>query len=410
MYDREISTEIGEICREMGKLYLRIGALSPACLPTTSVTKLVAGEQKLRNQVESVLATYATSGDWNQDGYLTGRSAIVHETHMSFRSASQLLKRGRLGNDYPCVKTAIDSGCLPTDHLDLLLSLTGEKYREHFDESVELLVQNAKQLSAQHFSVLIQQWKNMVDALLDEPNDTYKSFERRELFLNETLDGSWIIKGQLDAVTGTILNKALGDIIDKIWRDTPPEQRRDVSHSARRADALGYLAQGYVTNSLKAENPESDHNAPFEFSQRSAITADIVIDLVELQSNETTQAFLTHCLEEKAPLTSTHPPQLIEQLLCDATISAPIKDGAGKFTLGRTQRSAPNYLKKQLALARNTCSVDGCTIPASWCDAHHITHWAHGGETSIDNLALLCRRHHTMVHNNKHAPPMIRTG
>jgi hypothetical protein len=37
-------------------------------------------------------------------------------------------------------------------------------------------------------------------------------------------------------------------------------------------------------------------------------------------------------------------------------------------------------------------------VPATWCDAHHVVHWRHGGRTSVGNGALLCRRHHTEVH------------
>ena len=44
----------------------------------------------------------------------------------------------------------------------------------------------------------------------------------------------------------------------------------------------------------------------------------------------------------------------------------------------------------------------GCRFPVCTCnkfvDAHHIQHWADGGETSMDNLVLLCRRHHRLVH------------
>jgi hypothetical protein len=44
------------------------------------------------------------------------------------------------------------------------------------------------------------------------------------------------------------------------------------------------------------------------------------------------------------------------------------------------------------------CVATGCDIPHRWCDAHHILHWIDGGGTDLDNLILLCRRHHTMWH------------
>ena len=43
----------------------------------------------------------------------------------------------------------------------------------------------------------------------------------------------------------------------------------------------------------------------------------------------------------------------------------------------------------------------GCTIPAPWCEAHHITYWSHGGPTSTDNGTLLCSHHHHLIHKEQ---------
>ena len=47
------------------------------------------------------------------------------------------------------------------------------------------------------------------------------------------------------------------------------------------------------------------------------------------------------------------------------------------------------------------CRFPSCDRPHAWCDAHHIVHWADGGATALDNLVLLCRRHHRMVHGSR---------
>ena len=61
------------------------------------------------------------------------------------------------------------------------------------------------------------------------------------------------------------------------------------------------------------------------------------------------------------------------------------------------------FRSQRLALVARDhgCSFDGCTVPATWCDAHHVVHWRHGGCTSVDNGALLCPKHHTEVHDRE---------
>jgi hypothetical protein len=46
-----------------------------------------------------------------------------------------------------------------------------------------------------------------------------------------------------------------------------------------------------------------------------------------------------------------------------------------------------------------SCVFAGCEAPSWWCDVHHIIEWINDGETSLDNSALLCERHHTKIHH-----------
>ena len=64
---------------------------------------------------------------------------------------------------------------------------------------------------------------------------------------------------------------------------------------------------------------------------------------------------------------------------------------------GRKTRSVPPALRRALKSRDRGCRFPGCENHR-FVDAHHIQHWAHGGETRLDNLVLLCRRHHRLVH------------
>jgi hypothetical protein len=64
--------------------------------------------------------------------------------------------------------------------------------------------------------------------------------------------------------------------------------------------------------------------------------------------------------------------------------------------VGRKTRTVPPSIRRALQARDQTCRFPGCT--ARRCDAHHVEHWSDGGSTSLDNLVLLCRRHHRSVH------------
>ena len=66
--------------------------------------------------------------------------------------------------------------------------------------------------------------------------------------------------------------------------------------------------------------------------------------------------------------------------------------------VGREQRSAPAGIRRPVEERDLHCVFTACTAPAAWCVVHHVDHWAWGGETSCDNGALICERHHTAVH------------
>ena len=60
----------------------------------------------------------------------------------------------------------------------------------------------------------------------------------------------------------------------------------------------------------------------------------------------------------------------------------------------------PTAIRRALILRDNGCAFPGCDRPPGWTDAHHITHWAHGGNTALHNLVLLCAHHHDTVHHH----------
>ena len=91
--------------------------------------------------------------------------------------------------------------------------------------------------------------------------------------------------------------------------------------------------------------------------------------------------------------------ETVRRMACSAGILPLVLDGRGHpLDLGRTRRLFSPAQRLLLWRRDRHCTYPGCSIPATWCDAHHPTWWSRGGTTDLTNAALLCRRHHTLVH------------
>ena len=267
-------------------------------------TKDMKAMANIENQVcalrDIVYAKYNKSDAWAANNYITGKSAIIHETHSERRSITKAIERGKLLQEYDSLMAALNDNLITSDHLDLLSKINDNKYAQYLHRDIDLLVENAIKLDALHFSYVIRHWKNIVDDQRDETNSDYQQFENHRLFLSETLDGTWVIQGQLDKATGILLNKALEDIVNKLWRNDSVEQRHATARSQYRADAIGYLAQGYISKSINAKNKL------VEFNFTPTISSDVIIDIDNLNRNRTTRDFLTKNLDQTSPIHKAH--------------------------------------------------------------------------------------------------------
>lgn len=93
------------------------------------------------------------------------------------------------------------------------------------------------------------------------------------------------------------------------------------------------------------------------------------------------------------------PADTVRRIACDAGI-IPIALGSDSEPLdvGREHRLVTPAIRRALIARDNGCVIPGCGAPPGHCDAHHLTHWADGGLTSTDNLALVCPPHHRAIH------------
>jgi len=200
-----------------------------------------------------------------------------------------------------------------------------------------------------------------------------------ELHLSKSrTGGGGRIKGQLDAATFDAVKRAIRASLPPV---EPDPLGRDKSLGERQAEALGAIC----------EHALDDGHLPTEGGERPHISA--IIDFETLR----TQTRGAH-LEFGGTTTAAE----LRRLACDAKITPVVLGGDGQpLDVGREKRTVTPAQRKAIAARDRGCAHPGCDKTPNWCEVHHIIHWIYGGRTDIDNLVMLCRAHHNVVHHSE---------
>jgi hypothetical protein len=238
-------------------------------------------------------------------------------------------------------------------------------------------VAQARTLPTRLFPRALAHWRRLADpdgALADAG----KAFQRRRLHVSATWQGMVRLDGDLDPESGTVVITALGSLAEPEALD--PEDRR--TPAQRRADALVEICRRHLDS---ADRPRVG-------GERPHLTITISAD--QLAGDGLTDL-------ESGPI----PLETVRRWACDATLTPLLTDHDGQpLATGRPARFVSPVLRRLLHQRDQHCTHPGCDVPARWCDAHHVQHWARGGSTEATNLRLLCRRHHRMAHDHQDYP------
>ncbi len=164
--------------------------------------------------------------------------------------------------------------------------------------------------------------------------------------------------------------------------EAPPPDEPKQPYPARQADALGLLCESFLGGG---------GGAPLAAGDRHLVT----VHVDEAVLRDELQDGRSH-LDGGPSL----PPATVRRLCCDGGL-VPIveREDGTPLDVGRKTRVIPPAMRRALDARDGGCRFPGCTN-SRFVDAHHIHHWADGGETKLDNLVLLCRRHHRFVHEH----------
>jgi len=372
----------------MGELQSVLDSLAGEDLHTLVAPQLLERTGELvraRNRIDAELARTTRAADLTQasehDGLTTMRSWLRGHARLAPATAAQIIRAGRVLERLPAVAAAFADGHVTAEQIAVIAPvLTPAHLAAAAAQDIDLTavdaVLAAVAATRQHpqLARVVHHYLARLNPDGTEPDPT----EGRSLSLATHADGSRTLRGELDAVGGEKLQAALESLVQA---DRPTGDRR--TRAQQLGDALVQLADtALAAGRLPILRTVKPHVA-------------VIIDLNDLVDPATGPAAAT------TGFGATISAARARWLACDGTPSRIVMGPHGQpLDHGRTKRIVPPPLRRAVELRDRHCVFTGCQAPTHWCDVHHVREWlADNGETSLENSALLCERHHTKVHH-----------
>ncbi|MDP8014969.1 HNH endonuclease signature motif containing protein [Prescottella equi] len=375
-----------------------VGSLAEAALVQgmADVCREIERLQALRVAMAAEVDARAVSFDTL--GFRSVKQWLAANTLLEVPAAARILALGRMLSRQPEIADAFNAGDVSAEHAALIGKFCETPPRGMPNEALgscrKVLLDAASGPAATTTTVrtCISRLERIFESdELPPSEDT----ERNEFHASKTLNGRVSVKGDLDAVTGEILLTALSALTKpRNLLDDPAEK---LTPARQRADAFAEILRRYLDSG----------DAPTEGGERPHLSLHVnAADLARSQSaHEWTNPDSDSDLfgdKDIARLPHTGPLSIAtaRRIACDCHLTPIVMDDGVPLNLGRTSRTVSKKQRRALIARDHGCAFPGCGAPPAHCEGHHIKHWADGGPTDLDNLVMLCRFHHQLLHHS----------
>ena len=348
--------------------------------PAAVAVAVQAAIERLHAVRADAVARADATAAWQVDGAATPTAWVRSALGLGTGAAHELVRTARaLHRQLPETAAALASGEVSWAHVTTLarhaLATPARTAATTAPGGEQLLLDVARVATVDELGRALRAWAHAVDES-GFTADEATVYEQRQVTLAQTLDGVWYLNGLLPPAAGAALATVLDAHVASALATGDPRTPAQL-----RADALTDLAR------LAADadaTPGASRGRPHLLIHVPVATL--------LCTDGAPPAELAHSGGALSATTTA-------ALACDSLITRLLTDPQGlPLAVGRTTRTVPTRIRLAVIARDRTCTYPGCARPPNWCDAHHIIRWTDGGPTDLDNLALLCRYHHTQVH------------
>ena len=360
--------------------------------------------KRARSALDAYEARLLTAANRAFDGGAAGAELMRTAAGYSQREARRRARRAETLADMPAVAQALSDGAITAEHADALVKAAEATSTAAVDADPSLLAK-AESLPADLAAREVADWAHRRQS----EQDREEKFRRQRALRSHRTwidaDGMFNTRGRFDPVTGTSIRAVINDTANRLYRT---DGGRDGGNKIRTWDqrnadalaaALGIIPTP-VTGPAGRDNPQpasrDEHQLAITNGHGPSLRNQI---LVIAHTDAITGADPDAPCE--IPGTGPIPRSELERLACEAELFGILFDGNGlPLWHGRRTRTVTPQQWRTLVARDRGCVL--CGAAPSYCHAHHIVAWTAPAEgpTDIDNLVLVCNRHHHHIHQH----------
>jgi len=337
------------------------------------ITELCSYIYAAEHHLLTLIREFDEQKGWEWLGFHSCAHWLNFKCGIDMNTARERMRVAHALGKLPKIDARFASGALSYSKVRAMTRIADESNEDY-------LLMIAKHGTAHHVEKLVSKYRRAVR--LQDAEAACTAYDNRRLDYHYDSDGCLVIKGRFPAEQGALIVKALEMAMEKQYVEQDDEDELPPI-ATRRADALAKVAETYM-NSEPVPNSTADRYP-------------VVVHVVGAASAtmEREPVAPREALQHDGPHVSA---ETSRRIACDCSVLG-IREGENgePLSIGRKTRSIPPAMRRALRIRDGGCRFPGCTHDR-FVDGHHIHHWADGGETSLDNLVLLCRHHHHLVH------------
>ncbi len=335
-----------------------------------------------------LIAEFDRRNGWSDGGTQSCAHWLNWKCGIDLGAAREKVRVAHALGKLPRIAAAMERGELSYSKVRALTRVACGQTEEYF-------LNIALHGTAAHVEKLVRHYRRVLES--EELSREARQQATRTVSYFYDPDGTLVLKARLPAEIGALVVKALDAAVNDpaakdVSAETAPPRSAEwglmvrpsderPSWGARRADALGRLAETYLQHGSAALNG----------GDRQQI-------VIHVDAETLTEDHAGRCELEEGPSLAA---ETARRLACDASVVTIVENDEGEpLNIGRKTRSIPPAIRRALNARDRGCRFPGCSH-TRYVDAHHVQHWAQGGETKLSNLVQLCRFHHRQVHEGR---------